>query len=110
MSWSPDDCLLRQSRPTADVAGTSESDPGCVKTLHGITAPRILGSVVVRRAKKCKKLSSARHYDQTRFRFHTTKTLTGPKPGRNPAAQRAPDLILADPLCCHGTSASACNS
>jgi len=52
-------------------------DPGCVKTLRGITAPRILGSVVVRRAKKRKKLSSAQRYDQIRFRFHTTKTQSG---------------------------------
>jgi hypothetical protein len=47
---------------------------GCVKTLRGIIAPGILGSVVMRRAKKQKNLSSARHYDQIRFRFHTTKT------------------------------------
>ena len=47
--------------------------PGCVKTLGGITAPGILGSTVMRRAKKRKNLSSARHYDQIRFRFHTTK-------------------------------------
>src|SRR5215510_437994 len=49
----------------------AESDPGCVKTLRGITTPGILGSVVMRRAKKRKNLSSARHYDQIRFRFHT---------------------------------------
>src|SRR5262249_28406207 len=52
-------------------------DPGCVKTLRGITAPAILSPLVMRRAKKRKNLSSARHYDQIRFRFHTTKTLTG---------------------------------
>ena len=52
----------------------SLNDPGCVKTLRGITAPGILGSTVMRRAKKRKNLSSARHYDQIRFRFHTTKT------------------------------------
>ena len=52
-------------------------DPGCVKTLRGITAPGILGSTVMRRAKKRKNLSSARHYDQIRFRFHTAKTQTG---------------------------------
>ena len=51
------------------------SDPGCVKTPGGITAPGILGSTVMRRAKKRKNLSSARHYDQIRFRFHTAKTL-----------------------------------
>jgi hypothetical protein len=32
-------------------------DLGCVKTLRGITAPGILGSVVMRRAKKRKNLS-----------------------------------------------------
>src|SRR5436305_7122253 len=49
-------------------------DPGCVKTLRGIIAPGILGPMVMRRAKKRKNLSSARHYDQIRFRFYTTKT------------------------------------
>ena len=49
-------------------------DPGCVKTLRGIIAPGILGSTVMRRAKKRKNLSPARHYDQIRFRFHTAKT------------------------------------
>src|SRR5262249_32612892 len=53
------------------------NDPGCVKTLRGITTPGILGPVVMRRAKKRKNLSSARHYDQIRFRFHTTKTQSG---------------------------------
>jgi hypothetical protein len=77
------------------------NDPGCVKTLRGITAPGILGSMVMRRAKKRKDLSSARRYDQIRFRFHTTKTQTGDRGGRNPALQQAPDLILANPLCCH---------
>ena len=47
--------------------------PGCVKTLRGITAPGILGPTVMRRAKKRKNLSSARHYDQIRFRFRTAK-------------------------------------
>jgi hypothetical protein len=51
-----------------------EIDPGCVKTLRGIIAPGILGSTVMRRARKRKNLSSVRHYDQMRFRFHTTKT------------------------------------
>jgi putative ABC transport system substrate-binding protein len=54
----------------------------------------------MRRAKKRKNLSSARHYDQIRFRFHTTKTPSGHTPDRNPALQRAPDLILDNPLCC----------
>ena len=35
---------------------TSVYDPGCVKTLRGINAPEIFGSVVMRRAKKCKNL------------------------------------------------------
>src|SRR5204863_1317435 len=39
-------------------------DPGCVKTLRGIIAPGILGSVRMRRAKKRKNLSSARHFDR----------------------------------------------
>ena len=50
------------------------NDPGCVKTLRGITAPGILGYTVTLRAKKRKNLSCARHYDQIRFRFHTAKT------------------------------------
>jgi hypothetical protein len=45
--------------------------PGCVKTLRGITAPGILRLVVTLRAKKRKNSSSARRYDQIRFRFHT---------------------------------------
>src|SRR5580700_9210772 len=49
-------------------------DPGCVKTLRGIITPAILGSMAMRRATKPKNLSSARYYDQFRFRFHTTKT------------------------------------
>jgi hypothetical protein len=54
----------------------------------------------MRRAKECKNLSSARHYDQIRFRFHTTKTHSGHRPGRNVAVQRAG--------CCHASiSASA---
>ena len=48
-------------------------DPGCVKTLRGITAPGILGPMIMRRLKKRKNLSSARHYDQIRFRFRTAK-------------------------------------
>jgi hypothetical protein len=62
--------MIRQAKPTGSV----ENDPGCVKTLRGIIAPGILVSTVMRRAKKRKNLSSARHYDQMRFRFHTTKT------------------------------------
>ena len=58
----------------AEFAGSVENDLGCVKTLRGITAPGILGSTVTRRVKKRKNLSSARHYDQIRFHFHTAKT------------------------------------
>jgi hypothetical protein len=54
--------------------GNDVNDPGCVKTLRGIPAPGILGSTVTRSGKKRKNLSSARHYDQIRFRFHTAKT------------------------------------
>jgi hypothetical protein len=49
----------------------SASGLGCVKTRRGITTPGILSPVVMRRAKKHKNASSARHYDQIRFRFHT---------------------------------------
>ena len=49
-------------------------DPGCVKTLRGITAPGILSPMIMRRAKRRKNSSSARHYDQIRFRFRTAKT------------------------------------
>ena len=67
-------------RGIADMAGPAagfvpvENDPGCVKTLRGITVPGILGPVVMRRAKKHKNLSSARHDDQIGFRFRTAKT------------------------------------
>src|SRR6476620_11089523 len=62
--------------PRASEAGRSdENDPGCVKTLRGIITPAILGSMAMRRATKPKNLSSARYYDQFRFRFHTTKAL-----------------------------------
>jgi hypothetical protein len=30
----------------------------------------------------------------------TKKTPRGHQPGRNPAVQRTPDLMLADPVCC----------
>jgi hypothetical protein len=42
-----------------------------------MTAPGILGSTVTRRAKKRKNSSSARHYDEISFRFHTAKTQFG---------------------------------
>jgi len=50
---------------------TSDLGLGCVKTLRGMTAPGILRLVVTFRAKKCRNLSSAQHYDQIRFRFYT---------------------------------------
>jgi hypothetical protein len=49
-------------------------EPGCVKTLRGMTAPGILSPTIMWRAKKRKNLCSARHYDQIRFRFRTAKT------------------------------------
>jgi hypothetical protein len=56
---------------------TARFDPGCVKTLRGITAPRISRLVVTLRAKKRKNSSSARRYDQIRFRFHTAWNHSG---------------------------------
>ena len=46
--------------PQRPVAG-SQSDPGCVKTPRGMTAPAILRLVVTFRAKNRKNSSSARH-------------------------------------------------
>ncbi len=46
--------------PPAPIASDAY-DPGCVKTLSGMTAPGILRPVVRCRAKKCNNLSSARH-------------------------------------------------
>src|SRR3984893_4445454 len=43
-------CSSGTSRPIADVPLTAVDDPGCVKTLRGITAPGILGPMVMRRA------------------------------------------------------------
>ena len=63
-------------------------DPGCVKTLSGITAPGISGSTVIRGAKKRKNLSSARHYDQIGFRFHTAKTRFRHRPVRRTRLSR----------------------
>jgi hypothetical protein len=65
--------LLGALLPRVQRGDAAVRDPGCVKTLRGIIAPGILSSVVMRRAKKRKNLSSARHYDQIRFRFRTTK-------------------------------------
>jgi hypothetical protein len=83
------------------VAGAQDlaDDPGCVKTLSGITAPGISGSTVIRGAKKRKNLSSARHYDQIGFRFTRPRPTTdisrqtrlgAPRPDaqRNPAFRR----------------------
>ena len=53
------------------TARRSEMGLGCVKTLRGMTAPGILRLVIAFRAKKCRNLSSAQHYDQIRFRFYT---------------------------------------
>jgi hypothetical protein len=75
--------------------------PGCVKTLRGIIAPGILGSMVMRRAKKCKNSSCARHYDQIRFRFRTAwvKTRTPPRsPYFRFRQQRTIHRICSGPL------------
>ncbi len=74
-----DDAFRYMSQHGVNVA----YDPGCVKTLRGITVPGILGPVVMRRAKKHKNLSSARHYDQIGFRFRTAKTQSGGSLQRN---------------------------
>ena len=75
------------------------NDPGCVKTLRGITVPGILGPVVMRRAKKHKNLSSARHDDQIGFRFHTAKTLKRhqqrPSVSLRISSQRTRDNVIA---------------
>ena len=42
--------------------------------------------MAMRRATKPKNLSSARYYDQFRFRFHTTKTLSEHKVRKNALA------------------------
>jgi hypothetical protein len=47
------------------------------ETLRGINAPEILGLVATLRAKKHKNSSSARHYGQISFRFHTAWSLGG---------------------------------
>src|SRR5262249_27228908 len=64
-------------------------DLGCVKTLRGMTAPGILRLVVTFRAKICRNLSSAQHYDQIRFRFYTAWTQT-----RKRAAEISPHEIV----------------
>ena len=55
-------CPLLPAKADIQAFGTDSAyDPGCVKTLSGMTAPGILRPVVRCRAKKCKNLSSARH-------------------------------------------------
>ena len=47
--------LESEAKPTClPGAENVADDPGCVKTLRGIIAPGILGSTVMRRAKKRK--------------------------------------------------------
>jgi hypothetical protein len=70
----------------------SAFDPGCVKTLRGMTAPEILRLVVTLRAKKCKNSSFALHYDQIRFRFRTAKTQSGHERAAF-AAMHGPNLL-----------------
>jgi len=65
---------LRSKRTRNRWLRSVANDPGCVKTRRGITTPGILSPVVMRRAKKHKNSSCARHYDQVRFRFHTAWT------------------------------------
>ena len=74
--------------------GTAGYDPGCVKTLRGMIAPEILRRVVMFRAKKCRNSSSARHDDQIRFRFHTTKT----QGGSRAAKQVIKSAVLTDQI------------
>src|SRR5262249_35849021 len=76
-----------KSGRAADIAAMTQIDPGCVKTLRGMTA--ILRLVATLRAKKCKNSSFARHYDQIRFRFCTAKIHNGHRSGRNAALRRA---------------------
>ena len=67
---------------------TPSNGPGCVKTRRGITTPGILSPVVMRRAKKHKNSSSARHYDQIRFRFHTAWAISDKVHCSNPQVAR----------------------
>ena len=69
-TWLHPNASQKSQIPLAPRA-PSIHGPGCVKTRRGITTPGILSPVVMRRAKKHKNSSSARHYDQIRFRFHT---------------------------------------
>jgi hypothetical protein len=67
--------------------GMSLIDPGCVKTLRGITAPGILGYTVTRRAKRRKNLSSACiTTNQISFSHDQDPTLTS---ARAPAKSKA---------------------
>ena len=67
----------RQSRQYLLILSLSAFDPGCVKTLRGITAPGILGSVVMRRAKKTQKFvfRSASRPNQISFSHRSFKCL-----------------------------------
>jgi hypothetical protein len=60
-------CLL----DCCDAPSMSATGPGCVKTLRGINAPRILRPVVARKAKKRENPSSGGPYDQIRSSFRT---------------------------------------
>ena len=77
---------------------------GCVKTLRGMTAPGILRLVVTFRAKKCRNLSSAQHYDQIRFRFYTAwvKTRIPPILGLCQLLPPTPDIGLRLVPCMDG--------
>jgi ABC-type uncharacterized transport system substrate-binding protein len=59
---------------------------------------RVSGSMVMRRAKKRKNLSSAPHYDQIRFRFHATKTLNRHKQEYFAAVHSAHDVLDCGPF------------
>jgi hypothetical protein len=69
-----------QAKQSMGMSGSEQSDgahPDCVKTPRGKNAPGILRLVVTLRAKKRKNSSSARHYDQISFRFHTAWVSNG---------------------------------
>jgi hypothetical protein len=75
-----------------------------VKTRRGITTPGILSPVVMRRAKKRKNSSSARHYDQIRFRFYTAWVIFDVSSERRPLPQFPPkaDIRLRCNICRNG--------
>ncbi len=80
--------ILGANRSEAGEVAQLRWDELLAANLRGIIAPGILGSTVMRRAKKRKNLSSARHYDQIRFRFHMTKTQSC-----RPGMSAIPDVI-----------------